>query len=138
MPVYEFKCANGHSFTRFLKIADYDLPQTCKRCGGVAERQISAPRVMGDLKPYTCPITNKLIEGRKAHEENLKVHGCRVLEPGEREDFDKRKKQQDIELEKSINASVERFVEAAPAEKLERLANEISSGVSAEYYRGEV
>jgi hypothetical protein len=44
------------------------------------------PRVVGDYEPYECPVSGKIIEGRKAHEENLKRTGCRLLEPGEKED----------------------------------------------------
>lgn len=38
-----------------------------------------------DYKPYECPVTGKMIEGRAAHRENLKQTGCRILEKGERE-----------------------------------------------------
>lgn len=44
------------------------------------------PRVSGDFAAYDCPITGKSIEGRVAHEENLKRNDCRILEPGEKED----------------------------------------------------
>jgi len=43
MPTYEFRCKNGHEFTRFYKTmssAATELP--CRECDAVAERQISA------------------------------------------------------------------------------------------------
>lgn len=137
MPVYEFKCNNNHSFTRFLRLADFNETQICKRCGQVAERQISAPMVVGDLPPYDCPITGKLIEGRKAHEDNLKRHGCRVFEAGETQDFKKRKASEEEALFKQIDASVEEFVSKATPEKREALGKELQLGVSANYGRGE-
>lgn len=38
-----------------------------------------------DYSAYECPVTGRMIEGRAAHRENLKQHGCRLLEKGERE-----------------------------------------------------
>lgn len=44
------------------------------------------PTIFKDYEAYECPVTGKIIEGRSAHRENLKVTGCRLLEPGEKED----------------------------------------------------
>ena len=136
MPVYEFKCPNNHAFTRFLKLADFNEVQICKRCNEVAERQISAPMVRGDLPPYECPITGNMIEGRKAHEENLKKHGCRVYETGETEIFKKKKADEEEKLFKQIDSSVEEFIAKATPEKKEALARELQGGMSATYGRG--
>lgn len=63
----------------------------------------SAPpaSVLRDYESYNCPITGKLIEGRKAHRENLEKHGCRIFEPGEHTDFVKNR-------ERSIRENAER------------------------------
>lgn len=53
-------------------------------------------QIAKDYEGYTCPITDKWIEGKTAHKENLKVHGCRVFEKGELEEF-KRNKPRDLE-----------------------------------------
>lgn len=45
----------------------------------------SSAMIGTDYKGYTCPVTNKWIEGKAAHQENLKRHNCRVLEKGEKE-----------------------------------------------------
>ena len=85
MPVYSYKCPLCQkSFDRFLRLVDYDMPQTCD-CGAQAVKQLCAPAVRGDYAGYSCPVTGQWIEGRRAHEENLRRHGCRVLEPGETE-----------------------------------------------------
>jgi hypothetical protein len=34
---------------------------------------------------YNCPVTGKWVGSKKAHQENLREQGCRVLEPGEKE-----------------------------------------------------
>lgn len=46
---------------------------------------LACPQISPDYEAYDCPVTGDMIEGRVAHRENLKKHGCRILEPGERE-----------------------------------------------------
>ena len=131
MPTYVFKCPScGSQFERVLRLAEYDTPQSCA-CGAAAERKICAPAVRGDYAPYECPITGKTIEGRRAHEENLKRHGCRVLEPGEASEASRRRVEADRALESSIEATAEQFVTSLPSRKLEQLASELQSGVTA-------
>ena len=48
------------------------------------------PMIRGEYAAYECPVTGKMIEGRYAHEENLKATGCRILERGEKEHNTKR------------------------------------------------
>ena len=52
----------------------------------VARSDLPTPMIVSDYAPYECPVTGKTIEGRRAHEENLKATGCRILERGEKED----------------------------------------------------
>lgn len=49
----------------------------------------STALVAKDYEGYSCPVTGKWVEGRTAHRENLKRHGCRLLERGERERAEK-------------------------------------------------
>ena len=51
---------------------------------------------------YQCPITGREINGKRAHEENLARHGCRVLESGEAEDAARRRR----DAEKSLDAAL--------------------------------
>lgn len=48
-------------------------------------RRPDAPFVQGDYEGYQSPITGEWIEGRRAHREDLKRHGCRVYEGRESE-----------------------------------------------------
>lgn len=131
MPVYEFHCKEcNKTAERFLRLESIDRTQFCATCYEKMERLISAPIVVGDYKPYTCPITGKLIEGKKAHTENLKKHGCRVYEPGETEQFKKRKAQEEASFEKKLDMEVERQISTMDSEKVSQLANEISSGAN--------
>ncbi len=50
----------------------------------VPERDgICVPAIRGDIKPYPCPITGKMITSRSEHRDNLAKHGMRVMEPDE-------------------------------------------------------
>jgi putative FmdB family regulatory protein len=40
MPTYEYRCANGHLFERFQRMADPPI-DTCPECGAAAERLLS-------------------------------------------------------------------------------------------------
>jgi putative FmdB family regulatory protein len=135
MPLYDYRCPNCECrFELFRSIADSDLPETCC-CGAVAERQISAPRVRGDIPAYDCPVTGKRIEGRKAHRENLARTGSRVFEPGEREAAARRRKASDEALERSVGDTVEAAIHQMPSRERDYLAAELQSGVSVDLIR---
>ena len=131
MPVYSYKCPSCQkAFDRFLRLVDYDMPQTCD-CGAQAVKQLCAPAVRGDYAGYSCPVTGQWIEGRRAHEENLARHGCRVLEPGETESARKRHAASEAEFDRQIEQTAEQLVAGLPSRKLEKLASEMQSGVTA-------
>lgn len=128
MPVYEYKCLCGKRFDRFLPLSRYDEPQECD-CGQVAIKQLSAPVVRGDFAGYSCPITGKWIEGRRAHEENLARHGCRVLESGETEQAKRNAAAADDAFAERIAETAVSIVEQMPSAKREQLGREIQSGL---------
>jgi hypothetical protein len=66
--------------------------------------------VRSDYKAYRCPVTGKVIDGKRAHGENLKRHGCRVLEKGEKEDSLKRRAEADRAFEKTVSDAVDKTV----------------------------
>ena len=135
MPLYEYKCPSCQArFERVLPLARYAEPQTCS-CGAVADKLLSAPAIFTDFEGYRCPVSGDWIEGRKAHEENLKKHGCRVLEPGEREQAERARKAADEALEKSVEDTAGRLVASLPQRKLEKLASELEAGVTATVVR---
>lgn len=129
MPVYEYKCRACEKVTeKITAIKDYTRVVTCE-CGAAAYRVfLTAPRVQGDYAAYDCPITGKRIEGRKAHEENLRKHGCRVYEPGETEGFQKSRAAEEAAFEESVGETAAQFVAGLPSEKREQLAKELESG----------
>lgn len=131
MPIYSFHCdACGARSGVFRKISQRDeKAESCPACSGPMRRILDAPRVAPDLEGYDCPITGKRIEGRRAHEENLARHGCRVFEPGEREAHARRRAAEDSALEERLASSLCQSIAELSPEKRSRLEVELSSGV---------
>ena len=127
MPLYGYKCTCGESFERYLPLARYDEQQLCT-CGAVAEKQMFAAKVIPDYEGYTCPVTGKWVEGRKAHRENLKAHGCRVLETGEKEEAARHREREAAALEASVAETAAKLVEIMPSRKREQLGRELELG----------
>lgn len=44
MPIYEYRCENGHEFDVFQRMSDDALTE-CQVCGAAAQRVLSAPAV---------------------------------------------------------------------------------------------
>ena len=111
MPLYEYRCSTCATlFTAYKKLAAYKEPQPCS-CGSVAEKVISAPMVAVDYPAYVSPATGKWVEGKKAHMEDLKASGCRLLEPGERQDMQKTQERKNSQLEKTKHRIIRRIYE---------------------------
>lgn len=136
MPLYTYKCGCGHKSTRFSSIKNYQSTLECGLCGGMAERFIdAAPMVKGDYPGYSCPISGAWIEGRKAHEENLKKHGCRVFEPGETQEMMARKKASEEAFEASVEATAEEFIANLSHADQQSLACGLDHGLDIEVSR---
>lgn len=66
-------------------------------------RSRNGPYIAKDYEGYQCPVTDKWVEGRSAHRENLKRTGCRLLEKGESRDAAKK-------LNESYEGNLQRIV----------------------------
>ena len=136
MPVYEYYCNHCRGrFDKFHKLADYAKPTTCPQCGGLSEKLLSAPAVVGDYEGYECPVSGKWVEGRRQHEENLKRTGCRVFEPGERESLIRRKAAEEAALDRAVEETVDAAIEAMPTRKREQLVQELQGGADVKVER---
>lgn len=127
MPLYDFKCSEGHRFERFVPLEKFEETQECA-CGAPSQRLISAPMFNVDATGYNCPITGDWIGSKHQHRENLAKHGCRVLETGETSAAAAYRAKEDAKLDKLIEDHVEREFEAFPSEKKEQLHNELVNG----------
>lgn len=134
MPLYQYKCPMGHKFEAFRKI-DADSSTAECPCGREGTKQLAAPRVLGDIPGYSCPITGAWVEGRKAHRENLAKHGCRVLETGEREQAIKAAAAREAEFDARLDESLDMALAGMGSDKLATLANEAADGITVEIAR---
>lgn len=130
MPIYAYKCPVCTRARDIVKkIADLDRVENCGHCGFAMNRQVTLPMVRPDYPAYDCPITGKRIEGRVAHEANLRLHGCRLREEGETAEAIRRKAQEEEAFLEAVGETAARCVANMPPEKQERLANELDAGI---------
>jgi putative FmdB family regulatory protein len=68
MPLYEFRCPNGHDFEKFYRsISAAPQSENCPECGEPAERRISAAGLV--FKGSGFYITDYGKDGKKAERE---------------------------------------------------------------------
>lgn len=98
----------------------------------------TGPDVMGDLPGYESPITGEWIEGRAARARDLKRHGCRPYEDGERQDYQKRCMDDEAKLSAGVSTTVRKhFYETLNARGRERLIEDMRRGSHGQYTRGQ-
>lgn len=136
MPLYTYHCEPcSIKQPIFKKIAQLNDPEACPKCSLEMARVLEAPFIAPDYPGYDCPITGHRIEGKRAHVENLKKHGCRVLEPGETEQCKSNHAASSTAFEDMIANSAAEFVETLPARKREQLASELENGLDVSFTR---
>ena len=107
MPIYDYRCPNGHEFDAVAPMSESGQPRTC-RCGAVAGRIIKPVRVFGDIEPYISPASGKLITSKAERREDFRRTGTREYELGEREQMLARKKDLEAEVDAQIDDAVMR------------------------------
>lgn len=129
MPLYDIKCArSGEVYERHIPLAFYNDPIKCS-CGAPASRVIGPVQIASPIDVhYDCPITGAPITTKHAHSENLKRHGCRVLESGEKDYNERQRLEAEKSLDRAIDQTVEKAIDQMPTEKREQLARELSMG----------
>lgn len=127
MPLYEFVCAAGHKFERFLRLVNCGEPQRCE-CGVPAQKLVSAPFVRGDTPDYVSPVTGEVISGRRARRNDLARHHCIEYEPGLREHNASRRASEEAATDSALDHTLESQLAAMPARKKELLEQELRAG----------
>ena len=136
MPTYLYVCPTCKGRRDIFKpLALLNREESCEKCQAAMERRLCATAVSVDYAGYACPITGTWVEGKRAHQENLKRHGCRVLEAGETDQVRKAKREEESALDREVDATVEQFIETLPTAKREQLANEVAAGFDVEVER---
>ena len=88
MPLYDYRCPEGHVREEYRRYEHRDDPATCE-CGKPLERVWLPPQVMRDIDGYVSMVDGSWIGSRSQHREHLKRHGMREL-GNEKPDFTKR------------------------------------------------
>lgn len=134
MPLYEYECQKGHKFNRFLKLAEYNDPQTCE-CGCNAKRLISAPMIAPMFEDYQSPIDGSPITSKKKRNEDLARNGCVPYEEGMRQEADRKVKNDELKLEKEVDRTMDATIESFTPRQRELLDQEMKGGADLSYDR---
>lgn len=128
MPLYEFRCSSCGLVDEFVfSIAERKQTPSCRRCTCAMTRIVSRSNIQMDYPGYQCPVTGKWVEGRKAHAANLKQHGCRILETGEKEAAMRRKQEMERDLDRKVEETAGKLVHLLPEHKRQELVREAQS-----------
>lgn len=81
MPIYEYRCRDGHTTDEYRTVEDRHLPLQCATCGGEALKIISRiGHAIPDIAGYKSMVTGEWIGSRSTHRAHLRQHG--VIEVG--------------------------------------------------------
>lgn len=94
-----------------------------------------APAVFGDLPDYASPIDGRLVSGRSQRREDLKRHGCRPYEAGETQAAERRRAESDAQLERNVNATIDKWFATSSSRKHELLEQALRGGAGADIVR---
>ena len=127
MPIYCYCCDNGHEFDRLLALEDYKEPQTCE-CGADSQKIIKPTMLNCDIpnwESYVSPASGKLITSHKDRRADMQSTGCVDYDAGVRVDAKKAQDKAERDLDRQVDATVEKAFDAMPIRKKEKLENEL-------------
>lgn len=135
MPVYEWGCACGSRFERYLPYSESNAPQHCE-CGSPAKRVISAPmlKIAPDVH-YRSPIDDRPVTTMKQRLEDMARSGCIEYDPGMKQDANRRVVEADKSLDRAVDDTVDAAIEAMPSRQRESLESEMRAGMTCEPVR---
>ena len=139
MPQYSYACGNGHSFTVFNSVANHSPMELCTHCGELAQQVITVPLMVKCAQDvcYDSPVTGEPITSWAQRKEDLKRHNCIEYDPMMKQDAERRHKERDEALDKSIDTQVEAAIEKMPGRQRAKLHSEVvEQGMTVEATRG--
>lgn len=105
IPLYDFRCDEGHRFERVVPLVAFDDQQHCD-CGSPACRMVSAPALRSDAIEPRRGADGRMHDSLQSYQHSLtpegNVKGERYLEMGDAElkhapkDFDRAQRREDI------------------------------------------
>lgn len=140
MTTYGYRCPNGHDFDVICAVNDYTPRKQCPDCEALSDRYLTAP-LLGFVRPDVCydsPIDGRPITSWAQRRDDLARNGCQEYDPEMRKDAERHRRAQDDALDRAVEQTVEKEISTMPGAKRERLANELSAGLTADIERRSV
>lgn len=142
IPSYSYRCQCGHEMEIILRMRDHVNHWPCSKCGEEAPQVINqAPMTIipehmrFDWNGYQSPVTGQHIRNKRERVEDLARTGCIEYDPEMKTDYKRRIAEHDQQLDKMVDETVDREIEAMPTRKREKLDAELSAGLTAEPIR---
>ena len=137
MPIYLYRCEQGHTFEIFLTVSKHTAQWNCP-CGLSAEQVMTVPamiKVCADVS-YDSPIDGTPITTWAARDWDLKRSNCRPYDPGQKTDYTNRLKAEDAALDKMIETHAEQVTEKMTTAQRGKIYSELTEqGTTAEIVR---
>jgi hypothetical protein len=137
MPVHDHRCLRcGEIEEIVISREDLDKPQT-HICGGMMERVfLTFPHswVQPDIC-YDSPIDGRPITSMQARLEDLARSNSVPYDPEMKKDTDRKIKEDEARLERSVDDFVEKEILTMPVRKREKLEAELTSGIDVNIVR---
>ena len=136
--LYQYRCASQHVTEKMCRYVDYEEAVPCDECELAAVR-IFTPPVMVKAQPdiaYDSPIDGRHITTHAARREDMQRHNCIEYDPEMKKDADRRTKERQDALDRSVEQTVEREIAKMPSAKRAQLKKEVvDMGVGLEVKR---
>lgn len=127
MPLYQFQCAEGHGFERFVPLAEFEQVQACD-CGQPSQRVIGAPMLVSGQPEcrYDSPIDGRPITTWAQRRDDLARSNCRPYDPEMKTDYQARVQASARALDESVGQSVEEAIAKMPTATRAKLYSELT------------
>lgn len=142
MPTYDYQCRCGQRMQIIVPMRSHQRTWPCSKCGADAEQIITqAPytiipeHMRWNAQGYESPTTGRTITTKKQRIEDMAASGCIEYDPGMRQDADRRSKEDEAALERSVSETLAREIEAMPAQKKQALEAELTRGADIGFTR---
>lgn len=136
MPLHDFRGGCGCTFDQMVAHGVNEVP--CPKHPHMLAQKVFLTAPAGFVQRDICydsPIDGRAITSKQARIEDLRRNDCVEYDPGMRQDAAKRRAQAEVELDRSVDATVDEFFATAPTRKLEKLDQEIRAGASVDLVR---
>jgi hypothetical protein len=112
----------------FCTVANHSPVAVCDHCGDAAQQIIGAPAALKIAEDvcYDSPIDSAPITSWAARANDLAKHNCIPYDPGMRQDYERRLKDADDALYKSIDEHVERAITKMSTKQRGQLYSELT------------